>query len=98
MTALILSLLTFAYSQTPVPSAAVGRLTGRVVAQGTGTPIEGARVALFPAAPPLDGAFRQPAETITDRDGRFVLDRLAAADYYLDVQKTGYVPYPGAPG
>jgi hypothetical protein len=80
------------------PQVAAGRISGRVTAEGASTPIAGARVMLYPAAPPRMGAFTPPGEALTDEDGRFVFVRVAAGEYRLDVQKTGYVPFPGTPG
>lgn len=79
------------------PQVATGRISGRVTAEGASTPIAGARVTLYPAAPRM-GAFTPPGEALTDTDGRFAFVRVAAGEYRLDVQKTGYAPFPGTPG
>jgi hypothetical protein len=80
------------------PQVAAARISGRVTAEGASTPIAGARVMLYPAAPPRMGVFTPPGEALTDEAGRFAFVRLAAGEYRLDVQKTGYVPFPGTPG
>jgi hypothetical protein len=97
MTASICLLLAVSFGQPPPPAAA-GRVSGRITAEGANTAIAGARVMLFPAAPRRMGAFTPPGEAITDQDGRFVVERLAAGEYNLNVQKTGYVSFPGTPG
>jgi protocatechuate 3,4-dioxygenase beta subunit len=70
---------------------ATGGITGRIVADGTNTPIAGARVLVFPAGR-WTGPMGPPPQAITDQDGRFALSNLAPGEYSLDVQKTGFVP------
>jgi hypothetical protein len=79
-------------SQTPAP-AATGRLSGRVIAEGTNAPIAGARVIVFPMmrpATPPSGPMTMPPQTMTDADGRFVINSVAPGEYRIDVQKTGF--------
>src|SRR6266496_2467243 len=96
MTAIIGLLIALSVGQVQ-PTPAAGRVSGRITAEGANTPIAGARVMLFPAAP-RTRAFTPPGEAITDHDGKFVFEGIAAGNYNLDVQKTGYVPFPGMPG
>src|SRR5262249_43539107 len=80
------------FSQTPAP-AATGRLSGRVIAEGTNAPIPGARVMVFPmmrAPMPPSGPMAMPPQGMTDQDGRFAFNGLAPGEYRLDVQKTGF--------
>src|SRR5262249_31517478 len=67
-----------------------GRLSGRVVAEGTNAPIAGAHVTVFPARP--RGPFGPPPETLTDENGRFAFNGLAEGEYRVDVRKTGFAP------
>jgi len=62
-----------------------GRVSGRVIEEGTNTPIAGARV-IF--------AFRGRSrlQTLTDQDGRYFFDDLEPGPWRLAVQKTGYPP------
>jgi protocatechuate 3,4-dioxygenase beta subunit len=79
-------------SQAAAP-AANGRISGRVTAEGTNAPIAGARVMVFPMfRGPVRpaGPVALPTPAITDQDGRFVFNSVAAGEYRLDVQKTGY--------
>jgi carboxypeptidase family protein len=101
MTTALLALLVGVMSA-QVPAAApaqagTGRISGRVTADDSKTPIAGARVVLFPQRPQI-GAFTRPGETITDQDGRFGFEGIAAGSYNLDVQKTGYVTFPDTLG
>jgi hypothetical protein len=88
--------LAFAFAQAQ-PQLAPARISGRVTVEGSNQPIAGARVVLFPSRPRM-GAFTPPGEAITDQDGRFAFDRVAGGSYNLDVQKTGFVSFPGTPG
>jgi protocatechuate 3,4-dioxygenase beta subunit len=60
------------------------RVSGRVIEQGSEAPISGARVVIA-------GGGRSPAQTFTDRDGRYTLERLEPGSYQLAVDKVGYV-------
>jgi len=85
-------LVALSFTQTPAP-AATGRLSGRVTAEGTNAPIAGARVMVFPmmrAAMPVSGPIPMPPQAMTDQDGRFVIDGVAAGEYRIDVQRTGF--------
>ena len=85
-------LAALSFIQTPAP-AATGRLSGRVIAEGTNAPIAGARVMVFPMmrpATPPTGPFAAPPQGMTDQDGRFVFNSVAPGEYRVDVQKTGF--------
>jgi len=78
--------------QTAAP-AATGRLSGRVIADGTNAPVAGARVMIFPMMRrqmPPTGPMAMPPQGMTDQDGRFVFNGLAPGEYRVDVQKTGF--------
>jgi hypothetical protein len=79
-----------------VPAATTGRISGRVTVEGVDTPIQGARIMLFPVVRPSgpSGPIDIPQAT-TDQEGRFVLDRLAPGEYRIEVQKTGFAPLLG---
>ena len=83
-------LVALSLSQAAGPAAA-GRISGRVTAEGANTPIAGARIMLFPAGRPT-GPFGMPPQALTDQNGRFVFEQVAAGDYRLDVQKAGFAP------
>jgi protocatechuate 3,4-dioxygenase beta subunit len=70
--------------------AATGSLSGRVVADGSGAPLAGARVMVMPARP--NGPFGPPPQATTDEDGRFAFTSLAPGQYRITVQRTGYAP------
>jgi protocatechuate 3,4-dioxygenase beta subunit len=99
-TAFLALLLGLMSAQVPAAAPAQtgsGRISGRVTADDSTTPIAGARVVLFPQRPQI-GTITRPGETVTDQDGRFAFERIAAGSYNLDVQKTGYVAFPDSIG
>jgi protocatechuate 3,4-dioxygenase beta subunit len=66
-------------------------VSGRVLEEGSQTPIAGAEVMLVPirpspvSAPPFD----RPPSTITDRDGRYAFEDVEPGRYRITVQKAG---------
>jgi hypothetical protein len=70
----------------------VARISGRVVEDGTNTPLSGARVTAIAMSrgPVLSPPASPPPQTITDADGRYVLDGLPAGRYRIDAQKAGF--------
>ena len=88
-------LVALTLSQAAVPAAA-GRISGRVTAEGANTPIAGARVMLFPTGRPT-GPFGMPPQLVTDQNGRFVFEQVAAGNYRVEVQKAGFVPLSNPP-
>ena len=88
----VVSLLV-ALSLSQAAPAATGRLSGQVLAAGTNAPVAGARVMVFPIgrqAMPPSGPIALPPQSMTDQNGRFVFNGVAAGQYRLDVQKTGF--------
>ena len=76
------------------------RVSGRVVEEGTGAPLSGVRIsALSLDGPPtLSFPTGAPPQTITDEDGRYVLDDLSPGRYRINVQKAGFAsPLPPGP-
>jgi 5-hydroxyisourate hydrolase-like protein (transthyretin family) len=69
-----------------LPSA---RLSGRVVDERTRFPIPGARVSLFYESANTPQPVQQ---TITDQDGRYAFEGVAAGQYRVYVQKSGILP------
>ena len=72
-------------------SVAAGPITGRVMAEGANTPIAGVRIMLMPAGQPT-GPMGMPSMAVTDVNGRFVLEGVAAGTYHVNVQKAGFAP------
>jgi len=94
MTLLIASLTLIGALVASQPQQAVapmGRVSGRVIEDGTNTPVAGARVFVG-----LDAELATPVdpspETVTDRDGRYHLDALPAGRYYIAAEKAGFAP------
>ena len=87
MTAILLAL---SLSQAAPPVAA-GRIAGRVTAEGANTPIAGARIMLMPSGQPM-GPMGMPPMAVTDANGRFVLEGVAAGEYHVNVQRAGFAP------
>src|SRR5436190_2921733 len=94
MTLLIASLTLMGALVASQPQQAVapmGRVSGRVIEDGTNTPVAGARVFVG-----LDAELATPVdpspETVTDRDGRYHLDALPAGRYYIAAEKAGFAP------
>ena len=71
-----------------LPAAEV-TVTGRVVAEDTGKPLPGAKVALDPLACGGPGDRR---EAVTDSDGRFRWAHVLAAQYSISVEAEGRPP------
>jgi protocatechuate 3,4-dioxygenase beta subunit len=86
--ALVLSVLAAvsAISAQVLPSA---HLSGRVVEERTRVPIPGARVSLSSESGNAPVPIQQ---TITDQDGRYAFEGVAAGRYRVDVQKSGLLP------
>ena len=66
-----------------------GRASGRILEDGTNTPISGASVVF---------AFRGRSrlQTVTDENGRYTFAELEPGPYRLTVQKAGYAPFDAA--
>jgi hypothetical protein len=95
-------------STPPVPQSPVARprvvgtakLTGRILADDTGAPLDRARVSLVaepvetaapPTAPAADAEVDERRITLTDRQGRYAFGELPAGRYRISASKTGYV-------
>jgi hypothetical protein len=76
-----------AVSAQVLPSA---HLSGRVVDERTRLPIPGARVSLSSESRNALAPILQ--QTITDQDGRYVFEGVAAGQYRVDVRKSGILP------
>lgn len=68
-----------------------GRISGRVTVEGANTPLAGVRIMLLPTARPT-GPMGMPPQALTDQDGRYVFDRIAAGAYRVTADKSGYAP------
>jgi len=80
-------LAAFAASMALVPTAAsaqarTGRITGRVLEEGTGAPVPGAQVAIAAGGAPTQAAI----------DGRYVLLNVPAGEVAIVVRAIGYAP------
>jgi len=75
-----------ASTQTPSRSGdqQTGRIRGGVVAAETGAPLPGARVVVW-------NGETQPREITTDPDGRYEVEQLPAAEYFVTAAHTGYL-------
>src|SRR5215212_5664920 len=76
-------LIPLSASAKPNGATPLGQISGTVVDQA-GASVDGAHIVLFGAA----GSEAQRSDT--DQRGRFSMDRVAAADYVVCVQKTGF--------
>ncbi len=72
-------------AQTPAAEPA-GEIAGRVVCAQTGAPLRNALVSL--RLNESDG--RSPRSTVTAADGRFILAKVPAGSYTVEVEKAGY--------
>jgi hemoglobin/transferrin/lactoferrin receptor protein len=79
----LLACASFCYTTARADSSLAGQVEGTVLDQ-TGASVGGASVVLFGAA----GLEAQ--RSLTDQRGRFVLDKVTAADYVVSVQKNGF--------
>jgi hypothetical protein len=78
--------LALAAEQQPVSPASppgTGRIAGRVVGAESGAPVRFAKVTL--------GGGSAPITFVTEEDGAFQFERLAAGSYTLKIQKAGYL-------
>ena len=76
--------------QTPQAAAqSGGRISGRVVEDGTNAPLSGVSVTAIPMQRgPIVSAPTAPSpQTITGEDGRYMFDGLAPGRYRIDAQK-----------
>lgn len=90
-------LLAFSTLRAVQPAPDAGVITGRVVEQGTNTPVEDARVFLFPMSRPPDGRPPQQHQETSRADGSFRFEGLAPGRYGVRAEKTGYaMPGPGS--
>jgi carboxypeptidase family protein len=72
-----------------------GRITGSVTDAISGAPISGGRVTLTMVVDVPGGTFgRRPRQSVTDANGVFAFDGVEPAQYILNVEKTGFAPYP----
>ncbi|MFN7982165.1 MAG: carboxypeptidase-like regulatory domain-containing protein [Vicinamibacterales bacterium] len=77
-------------AQTPSPTAQV---SGRVVEQGSGAPLAGARVILarrLPGPPTMPLSGPAPAIATTDADGRFAFTDVAPGPYVTTADRAGF--------
>jgi hypothetical protein len=96
----LLIALSVAATLAQVPSApATGSVSGIVLEDGTGTPIEGAQVTVMPmrSSPVAFPMSEPPLSVSTDQNGRFAIRGLEPGRYRVAVQKSGYA-MPFAPG
>src|SRR4051812_43197216 len=93
-TMLDISSLLVALTLTQAAPAAeqTARIAGRITAEGANTPIAGARIMLMPAARPTGpmGRMGMPPQALTDQDGRYLFDRVAAGSYRVNADKSGF--------
>jgi protocatechuate 3,4-dioxygenase beta subunit len=66
----------------------IAAVSGQVVEEGSGRPVEGAQVTITPSR---SGPGDRSRSTITDHEGRYVFDNLEAGQYWVMVQKPGFV-------
>ena len=83
-------------SPTPTPAPETGAIAGKVKsidASGNEVPIQGAQVLLFPntrvMTEELPGPIRR---TLTDEQGRFLMEDIEVGDYVLMARAVGYKP------
>src|SRR5882762_72905 len=74
--------LAFALAAPPLAAQGTASVSGRVVDSVTAQPVAGARVAVVGAT----------IGTLTDRDGRYQLQRLPAGTITLRAQRIGFAP------
>jgi protocatechuate 3,4-dioxygenase beta subunit len=91
ITLALLSLLAQAPTAAPGTVTTGSLLSGTVTEAGGRTPIAGAQVRLVPSRPtPGVMPLMQMPSVITDREGRFTFEGVAAGRYRFDVQKAGF--------
>jgi hypothetical protein len=91
MTLLIALGLAGVLIQSPAAAPAAA-LSGRVVEEGSLTPVAGAQVTLIPmmSAPSPRRFHERPPAAITDGEGRYRFDSIGAGRYQIAVQKSGF--------
>jgi hypothetical protein len=84
----------FMQPQPPVtpPGAADARIAGRVVDAESSAAVAGAEVMLLPVRQPFPPAAMAAPVGFTDRNGEFVLARIWAGRYRVQIRKTGFAP------
>jgi hypothetical protein len=90
--ALFVLLLVFSTANAAQPAPSAGVITGRVVEEGTNTPIADARVMVMVmmTAPAAGQPPPQPYQANSGSDGTFRFEGLPPGRYRLSAQKTGY--------
>src|SRR5689334_10864371 len=74
-------------------------MTGRVTDAASRAPIGGARVTFTRVVDVPGGTLgRQPRQFVTAPDGAFAFEGLEPGEYMLNVEKSGFAPYPDVLG
>jgi Carboxypeptidase regulatory-like domain len=78
-------------------SGITGSVVGRVVEEGTGAPISGARItAITMGVPSQPGSRPQSFDATSDAQGQFAFSDLPPGRYFLNIQKNGFASQPGS--
>jgi Carboxypeptidase regulatory-like domain len=77
------------YVQPPIMNA---RVAGRVVAAGSSAPVAGALVMLLPVGQPFPPGAMAPPQALTDANGEFILERVWAGRFRVQIRKSGFAP------
>jgi len=94
MSLLIACALVGAFMQTPAGVAAA-TVSGRVVDEGSATPVAGVQVVLIPMRPgPVPPFVDRPRTAITNADGRYTFEGVEPGRYRVSAQKAGYALEP----
>jgi hypothetical protein len=92
----LLAMISFSFlvaAQPPLPPGAPNaRVAGRVVDADTSGPVSGAVVMLVPVAQWFSPVAMAPPQAVTDATGEFAVQRVWAARYHVQIQKTGFAP------
>ena len=78
-----------AFVQPPVLNA---RVAGRLIDRVSGTPVTGAVVMLLPDGQPFPPAAIAPPQALTDGSGNFLMERVWAGRFRIQIRKTGFAP------
>jgi protocatechuate 3,4-dioxygenase beta subunit len=86
----VVSMLSAALLAGQTPAAAPAQISGRVFAEGSNTPLAGARVVVVRIQRTMAGLIGPPPETTTDQTGHYAFLNLTPGEYSIEARQPGF--------